>query len=122
MAQAFFAYMLQCRDGSYYAGHTDDLEKRLAEHQMGQGSRFTNSRLPVTLVWSERFAGRDEAKEAESRLKGWNRAKKEALIAGRFDVISALASRSAVARALRDAPLREAPQGRGGRGTSNVKG
>ena len=107
--------MLRCRDGSFYVGHTDNLDKRFKEHQAGEGARFTSSRLPITLAWSEQFASRDAAKAAETRLKGWSRAKKKALVARKFDVISALASRSGAARALRDAsPLREeAPQGRG---------
>ena len=80
---------------------------------MGEGSQYTRFRLPIKIVWLQEFHTRDEAKAAESRLKGWNRAKKEALIEGRFDVISQLASRSNEGRALRDALLRKAPQGRG---------
>ncbi len=115
MSLPFFAYLLRCSDGSFYAGHTDNMEKRLWQHQMGEGSKYTHSRLPVELVWFQEFTTRDEAKAAEFRLKGWSRAKKIALIEGRFDIISLLASRSAKARALRDAPsLREgAPQEHG---------
>ena len=113
MALPFFTYMLQCRDGSYYVGHTDCLEIRISQHLTGDGSRYTRSRLPVKLVWSQEFSTRDEAKAAESQLKGWNRAKKTALIEGRFDLISLLARRGAKARALRDALLRKAPQERG---------
>jgi tRNA/rRNA methyltransferase len=113
MTQAFFAYMLHCGDASYYVGHTDDLAKRLAEHQSGNGSQHTRSRLPVKLVWHQTFGTREEAKAAETRVKGWNRAKKDALIAGRFDIVSTLARRGAEGRALRDALLRKAPQGRG---------
>jgi len=114
MGLPFYAYMLRCSDGSYYVGHTDDLEKRVGEHSLGQGCIYTSSRLPVELVWSQEFATREEAKAAESQVKGWNRAKKEALIAGRFDIVSALSSRNKQGRALRDALLRKAPQGRGG--------
>ena len=113
MGLPFFTYLLQCSDESYYVGHTDDLEKRLEQHQRGEGSRFTRSRLPVKMVWYQQFRTRYEAKAAEIHLKGWNRAKKEALIAGRWDMISRLAGRGAEARALRDALLRKAPQERG---------
>ena len=68
---AFYAYLLRCVDGRYYAGHTDALEQRLAEHQAGQGGDFTVRRRPVTLVWSETFATRDEAFAFERRVKGW---------------------------------------------------
>lgn len=115
MSKPFFAYMLLCRDGSYYVGHTDDLDRRFSEHQAGENCRYTSTRRPVRLVWVEEFPTRDEAKEAELRVKHWNRAKKEALIEGRFDVISRLASRGREGRALRDALLRKAPQGRGQR-------
>ncbi|MCH7478877.1 MAG: GIY-YIG nuclease family protein, partial [SAR324 cluster bacterium] len=96
-----------------YVGHTDHLGKRLEQHRRGEGSRYTRSRLPIEIVWFQKFATREEAKAAESGVKGWNRAKKEALIEGQFDVISQLASRSTEGRALRDALLRKAPQGRG---------
>ncbi|NBC88767.1 MAG: GIY-YIG nuclease family protein [Alphaproteobacteria bacterium] len=87
----FHAYLLRCNDGSYYAGHTDDLETRLAQHRSGALGGYTAKRRPVTLVWSEAFASRDEAFAAERRIKGWNRAKKEALIAGDWTRISLLA-------------------------------
>ena len=105
MSLPFYVYMLRCGDGSYYIGHTDNMEKRLGEHQLGEGCVYTRSRLPVELMWLQEFPSRDEAKAAESQLKGWNRAKKEALIDGQFDVVSKLASRSAAGRALRDVLL-----------------
>ncbi|WP_062343534.1 GIY-YIG nuclease family protein [Novosphingobium sp. CCH12-A3] len=79
---AFYAYLLRCRDGSFYAGHTDDLEMRIAQHQSGVIEGYTSTRRPVTLVWCETFPTRDEAFAAERKIKGWSRAKKEALIAG----------------------------------------
>ena len=88
---AFYAYLLRCNDGTYYAGHTDDLEYRLAQHQSGALGGYTARRLPVTLVWCDMFAERDQAFWTERKLKGWSRAKKEALIAGDFDLIQALA-------------------------------
>jgi predicted GIY-YIG superfamily endonuclease len=78
----FFAYMLLCRDHSYYVGHTDNLEQRVAQHQGGALPGYTHTRRPVELVWAQEFATREEALSAEMRIKGWGRAKKEALIKG----------------------------------------
>ncbi|HUD93830.1 GIY-YIG nuclease family protein [Sphingobium sp.] len=88
---AFWTYMLKCSDSRYYTGHTDDLEHRIGQHQCGQGSQFTRTRLPVTLVWSENFGTRIEALEAERIIGGWSRAKKEAMIAGNWSLVSHLA-------------------------------
>lgn len=90
---AFHAYLLCCNDGSYYVGHTDDLDLRVAQHQSGTFGGYTARRLPVSLLWSEAFQTRDDAYQVERKLKGWSRAKKEALIAGDWTLISALARR-----------------------------
>jgi len=87
----FYAYLLRCSDGSYYAGHTDDLDLRMAQHSTGSLGGYTASRRPVTLVWSDRFLTRDDAFQTERKLKGWSRAKKEALIAGDWELVSRLA-------------------------------
>ena len=76
----FFVFMLRCADGSYYIGHTDDLEHRIAQHTAGEIPGYTHERRPVELVWSQETASRDEALAAERRIKGWARAKKEALM------------------------------------------
>ena len=81
---AFFTYLLRCNDGSYYVGHTEDLEYRLAQHQSGALGGYTAGRLPVSLEWSQDFP-------AERQIKGWSRAKKQALIAGDWQRISTLA-------------------------------
>lgn len=86
----FWTYMLHCRGGAYYVGHTGDLDRRLAEHDQGTAAGFTKDRLPVTLVWSETFGTRIEALEMERRIKGWSRAKKMALIRGDWDSLSRL--------------------------------
>ena len=91
---SFHTYMLRCSDGRYYVGHTDDLDTRIAQHQSGQVVGFTQTRLPVTLVWSKNFPSRAEALEAERQLKGWRRERKEALIGGDWATISALARKS----------------------------
>jgi putative endonuclease len=78
----FWVYLLRCADGSYYAGHTDNLEGRLWQHEQGLGCDWTRRRLPVALVWCGEAGTREEALAFERRIKGWTRAKKEALIAG----------------------------------------
>ena len=88
---AFWTYMLHCRSGKFYTGHTNDLERRLAQHHSGQMPGFTADRLPVKLVWAQDFPTRYEALAAERRIKGWGRAKKMALIRGDWDEISRLA-------------------------------
>ena len=87
----FWTYILRCSDGSYYVGHTDDIEHRMAQHNCGAISGYTAKRRPVAYLWSERFPTRDEAFAAERKLKGWSRAKKEALIAGNWTLVSFLA-------------------------------
>lgn len=87
----FQAYILRCADGTYYTGHTDDLEQRVAQHQHGEIAGYTQNRRPVELAWSESFATREEAFAAERQLKGWSRAKKQALIAGDRALIQQLA-------------------------------
>ena len=83
--------MLRCADGSYYVGHTDDLERRVAMHEHGGVAGYTSTRRPVMLVWSQEFASREEALSAERQIKGWNRAKKEALIRDNWHEIQRLA-------------------------------
>ena len=87
----FWAYMLHCRGGSFYVGHTDALERRIGDHQSGMIPGFTADHLPVEHVWSQEFTTRDEAKAAEKQIKGWSRAKKLALIRGDWEQISNLA-------------------------------
>ena len=91
----FFVYMLRCVDGSFYAGHTDNIEKRISEHEQGAYCCYTRSRLPVTVVFLQTFTSRDAAFAAERQIKGWSRAKKEALIKKDWNKISILAQRTA---------------------------
>ncbi|NNM77600.1 GIY-YIG nuclease family protein [Sphingomonas sp. ID1715] len=104
----FYAYLLRCSNGKYYVGHTDNLDFRIAQHQSGALGGWTSKYRPVELVWSEQFPERDQAFAAERQLKGWSRAKKEALIRGDWEAVRALSSRSL----LRDAasPSSAAPQ------------
>ena len=76
---AFWVYILRCADGFYYTGHTDALERRHAEHSDGAVPGYTHDRRPLSLMYSCEFATREEALIMERRLKGWSRAKKEAL-------------------------------------------
>jgi putative endonuclease len=89
----FWVYILRCADDSYYTGHTENLEKRMAEHRSGQIEDYTSARLPVTLVFYEEFLSRDEALARERQIKGWSRKKKEALIRRDWVELSRLAHR-----------------------------
>jgi putative endonuclease len=73
-------YILKCSDGSYYTGSTQNLEKRLSEHQQGLGANHTRKRLPVKLIYCEFFEHVEDAFRREKQIQGWSRRKKEALI------------------------------------------
>ena len=88
---SFYVYILRCADGSYYTGHTDNIEHRLAEHHEGRIPGYTSSRRPVELVFQEEFPTRLEALEMERRIKGWSRHKKEALIVRNWELLAELA-------------------------------
>lgn len=88
-------YVLRCADGSYYVGIArEDLERRVWEHQTGAFPGYTSRRRPVELVFATEFQRFDEAIAFERQVKGWSRAKKEALIRGDFDALQALARRT----------------------------
>ncbi len=88
---AFYAYMLECADGTIYTGHSEDLDVRLWQHQTGYfRTCYTFRRRPVSVLWSDYFATRVEALEAERRIKGWTNAKKRALAAGDWALVSLL--------------------------------
>lgn len=88
----FWVYMLRCCDQSFYIGHTDNLEARIAQHAQGAFiSCYTYKRRPVALVFSEEVPSRIEALQMERKIKGWNRAKKTALIRGDWREISRIA-------------------------------
>ena len=89
----FYVYMLKCSDGSYYAGHTDNLEARLISHQRGEMPGYTHSRRPVELVFADEFPSREAAFERERQIKGWSRAKKEALTRRDWELLRRIASR-----------------------------
>lgn len=88
----FHVYILHCCDNSYYTGHTDNIEKRIAEHTIGAiQSCYTFKRRPLTLVFSQEFETREEALTSEQQIKGWSRKKKEAMIRGDWEEVSRLA-------------------------------
>ena len=87
----FWTYLLHCRGGVFYTGHTDDLERRIGEHKSGLVRGYTQGLHPLELVWSQEFTVRDDAKAAERQIKGWSRRKKLALIRGDWAEISRLA-------------------------------
>lgn len=95
---SFWVYILRCADRSYYTGHTDNLEGRIAKHQVGEIEGYTSTRRPVRLLFSEEFSTRTEALAVERRIKGWSRRKKEALIRGDWAEVSRLAQRSHLVR------------------------
>ena len=107
MIPTFWVYVLQCADGSFYTGHTDDLQTRVEQHRQGSmPGCYTTIRRPVELVYSQEFDSREAAFRAERQIKGWRREKKLALIAGRFDLLPALSrtahSSSSVLRQAQD--------------------
>jgi predicted GIY-YIG superfamily endonuclease len=89
---AFFVYILRCADDSYYTGQTDNLERRINEHQTGAiSSCYTFKRRPVELVFSQDFPTREQALASEQQIKGWSRKKKEAMMRGDWAEVSKLA-------------------------------
>jgi len=81
---SWYIYILLCKDKSYYVGITNDLEKRVILHNAGKGSKYLLSKLPVTLLYSEKYINKSGARKREIQLKGWSRTKKENLIKGRI--------------------------------------
>ena len=90
-----FCYILRCADGSYYVGSTkaESVDQRVGEHNAGIFVGYTSSRRPVSLVWAQQFDRIDDAFFLERQIKGWSRAKKEALIHGEWDALTLLAKR-----------------------------
>ncbi len=86
-----YMYILECADGSFYTGSTIDLEKRLKQHQNGEGANHTKKRLPVELIYFEEFERIDQAFYREKQIQGWSRKKKKALISKNYDELHKLA-------------------------------
>jgi len=92
--QPFYLYILKCSNDSYYIGHTDNIERRLEQHQSTTENSYVSRYLPAKLVFIECLGTRAEAFEAERRIKKWTRKKKEALIRRDFEFLSALAKKN----------------------------
>jgi putative endonuclease len=75
-------YVLECADGTYYTGYTTDVERRVAEHDAGDGAKYTRGRTPVSLVHVETYDSRSAAMSREHEVKTFSRARKERLVAG----------------------------------------
>jgi len=86
-----YMYILLCSNDMYYTGSTNDLERRMEQHQNGEGANFTKKNLPVKLVYYEEFQRIDEAFYREKQVQGWSRKKKEALITGTSNMLHDLA-------------------------------
>ena len=97
-------YILRCVDNSYYVGSTIDLQRRVLDHNDGNGAQYTARRRPVELVYAAEFADIRQAYAAEKQVQGWSRAKREALIRGDFEALPGLAKKDFVTyRAMRKA-------------------
>ena len=88
---SFWMYILRCSDGTLYVGQTDDLERRMAQHDTFALGGYTALRRPVTLVLCEEFPSREDALTRERQVKKWSRAKKEALLERDWSALSRLA-------------------------------
>ena len=88
-----WTYILECADGTLYVGSTTHLERRVSQHDRGEGAAYTRrpGRRPVRLLWAAEFARVADAYAFEKQVQGWGRAKRIALIEGRYDDLPALA-------------------------------
>ena len=75
-----YVYVVECRDGSYYTGYTTDVQRRVAEHDAGEGAKYTRGRTPVDLVYTESFESRSAAMSREYEIKSLSRRQKERLV------------------------------------------
>jgi len=79
----YYLYILRCSDGTFYTGHARDIDERIRAHNSGKAAKYTSGRLPVELVYSEVHETRSLAAKREYEIKGWKRARKQALIEGK---------------------------------------
>ena len=91
--KVYYVYILLCSDNSYYTGITNNIDKRINEHNHSLNkTSYTYSRRPVKIVYKETFQNPNDAILWEKRIKGWSRRKKEALINGDFDELKILSN------------------------------
>ena len=88
----YYVYILKCSDNSYYTGITNNLERRIREHNAGINKGcYTYNKRPLNLVFQQEFNDVIQAIYFEKKIKGWTRAKKKALIDGDWDMLQILA-------------------------------
>ncbi len=88
-----FMYILECSDRSLYVGSTWDLDRRLSQHNAGEGAEYTRNRLPVRLLYSEYYSRIENAFLREKQVQRWGRAKRLALVKGRLDQLRPLSKK-----------------------------
>ena len=88
-----FMYILECNDRSLYVGSTWDLDRRLSQHNAGEGAEYTRRRLPVRLLYSEYYSRIENAFLREKQVQRWGRAKRLALVKGRLDQLGPLSKK-----------------------------
>lgn len=76
MVRKYFLYILLCSDNSLYTGITPDIDKRMAVHASGKGSKYVKSRMPFKLVYQEQFGNKSDALKCEMEIKSWSRREK----------------------------------------------
>jgi len=75
-----YVYVVECSDGTLYTGYTTDVDRRIAEHNSGEGAKYTRGRTPVRLVHTEEYGTRSEAMSREAEIKSMSRGEKEELL------------------------------------------
>ena len=94
MNKRLYVYLVKCQDDSYCTGVTNNVKKRIVEHNLGLDKKsYTYSRRPVKLAFSQEFVDPNEAIRFEKQVKGWSRAKKKALIKGDFEKLVLLSNK-----------------------------
>lgn len=78
----YYVYIVECSDGTYYTGYTNNIEERVKKHNQGKAARYTRGRVPVTLQYSESFSSRSRAMRREYEIKQLSRKEKELLLKG----------------------------------------
>jgi len=87
-----YVYILHCANDTYYTGSTKNLERRIAQHKVGEGANYTKKHAPAELLYYELFNRIDEAFFREQQIKKWSMKKKVALIKGELNILPQLAN------------------------------
>ena len=90
----YYVYILKCSDNTYYTGVTNNVDRRVREHQSGEAlNSYTSKRRPVQLVFYAEFSNLEDAIEKEKKIKKWSKSKKEALINEEFELLPVLSKK-----------------------------